>query len=283
MKPQIKIFDTTMRDGELASGIKMNIQQKIALAKLLEEMGIDIIEVGYPGAFQKDFEEIVMISELVKNSIICGLASTNPKEILSLAQALKSASRGRIHLYTPVNLKELSAVDEKQVIEAIRANIQLARNFCDDIEWSAFDAARSQSDFLCKTVETSIAAGATTVNIPDTLGSLLPKEFSSLIVTIVNKVPNIDRAIISVHCHDDLGLAVENSLAALECGVRQIECSIHGLGARKGNANLAAIAREIAKDDKYITNVNLDLIGAIEQLVSQIVKKKGQTNIAYPS
>lgn len=269
--PKVTIFDTTMRDGELTPGVKMDIHQKVSIAKLLEEMHVDVIEVGYPGAFPKDFEEISTISKLIKGAIICGLANSKLEEITSLALALKPATRGRINIYTPVNLKHQSELTEKQTLEAIYNSITLARNYCIDIEWSAFDAPRSDSDFLCRAIEIAIKSGATTITIPDTFGSLSPEEFSSLITMIVNRVPNIDQATISVHCHDDLGLAVDNSIAALSCGARQIEASINGLGARKGNADLAQVVMAISNSQNYQVDIDTSLLTKASQLVSEML------------
>ena len=275
---KVIIFDTTLRDGELTPGVKMNSHQKMSIAKLLEKMRVDVIEVGYPGAFQKDFDEIYTISQQVKNATICGLASSKPEEIASVVSAIKPAARGRIHIYTPVNLKNQSSLSEEQTLEVIRDSIVLARNYCADVEWSAFDAPRSEPDFLCKAVETAIASGATTVSIPDSLGTTLPDEFSVLIDMIFNRVANIDRATISVHCHDDLGLAVENSIAALDCGARQIECSIDGLGARKGNADLEEVVMAIlqrrqfaiAQKQNYKVDIDTSLLSAASELVAQV-------------
>jgi 2-isopropylmalate synthase len=259
-----------MRDGELAPGVKMDLQDKLKLAKLLEAMQVDVIEVGYPGVFSKDFDEIFAISEVVKESTICGLAGCKPDEIYRLAQALKPAARARIHLYTPVNLQHRSKMDEQQLLEVIRNSISIARNHCADIEWSAFDAPGSEPNFLCKAVEVAITSGATTISIPDTFGSLVPQQFSELIEMVSNRVPNIERATISVHCHDDLGLAVDNSLAALTCGARQIECSINGLGARKGNADLAEIVIAIAHHQGYRVNVEPSSLPQASELVAYI-------------
>ncbi|NER28601.1 MAG: 2-isopropylmalate synthase [Symploca sp. SIO1C4] len=268
--PKVTIFDTTMRDGELTPSVKMNINQKVSIAKLLEEMHVDVIEVGYPGVFKKDFDEIFTISKLIKESVICGLANSTPEEITSLALALKPAVRGRINIYTPVNLKQQSELTAKQTLEVIKNSITLARNYCTDIEWSAFDAPRSDSDFLCGAIEIAIKSGATTINIPDSFGSLSPEKFSELITMIVNRVPNIEKATISVHCHDDLGLAVDNSIAALSCGARQIEVSINGLGARKGNADLAQVVMAIDNSQNYRVDINNSLLAKASQLVSQI-------------
>ncbi|NET04541.1 MAG: 2-isopropylmalate synthase [Symploca sp. SIO2B6] len=268
--PKVTIFDTTMRDGELTPSVKMNINQKVSIAKLLEEMHVDVIEVGYPGVFKKDFDEIFTISKLIKESVICGLTNSTPEEITSLALALKPAVRGRINIYTPVNLKQQSELTAKQTLEVIKNSITLARNYCTDIEWSAFDAPRSDHDFLCGAIEIAIKSGATTINIPDSFGSLSPEKFSELITMIVNRVPNIEKATISVHCHDDLGLAVDNSIAALSCGATQIEVSINGLGARKGNADLAQVVMAIDNSQNYRVDINNSLLAKASQLVSQI-------------
>lgn len=259
-----------MRDGELMPGVKMDVHQKLSIAKLLEEMRVDVIEVGYPGAFPKDFDEIFTISKQVKESTICGLASSKQEEIISVASALKPAARGRINIFTPVNLKNQPEGSDLQTLEIIKDSIILARNYCDDVEWSAFDAARSETDFLCKAIELAIKSGATTVCIPDSMGTLSPDNFSELINKIVNQVPNIDQATISVHCHDDLGLAVENSIAGLDDGVRQIECSSNGLGARKGNADLEKVVNAIAQSANYRTDIDLSLLSDASELVNQI-------------
>lgn len=273
---KITIFDTTLRDGELMPGIKMNIQQKIHLAKRLEAMQVDVIEVGYPGAYQKDFDEIFMVAKQVKGSVICGLASSKLDEIASVALAIKPAQRGRIHLYTPVNLHPM--MQAGQTLEMIKDSVNLARNYCIDVEWTGFDATRSEPDFLCRAIETAIHNGATTIGIPDSFGIMTPLEFSQLIDDLMNRVPNIDRAILSVHCHNDRGLAVENSIAAMRRGARQIECSIHGIGARQGNANLAEVVRAIEAENtldptaplRYGANVQLEEIAAVEEVVNQM-------------
>jgi 2-isopropylmalate synthase len=266
---KVLIFDTTMRDGELTPGVKMNLQQKISISQLLENMGIDIIEVGYPGIYQKDFEEVFQISEIIKKSIICGLASANEDEIITLAEAIKPAKRGRIHTYSLVNLKNQS-ISAEQVLAIIKDSVSLARNYCDDIEWSAFDAPRSEPDFLCQAIETAIKSGATTINIPDSLGLASPSAFSQLLQMIFNRVPNIDEAVVSVHCHDDLGLAVKNSLIALNCGVKQIECAINGLGARKGNADLEDVVTGVLQQRNYQVDIDTTLMSKASELVAEI-------------
>jgi 2-isopropylmalate synthase len=266
---KIIIFDTTMRDGELMPGVKFNLQQKISISKLLEEMGIDVIEVGYPANSPSDFDQVLQISKIISNSTICGLAGAKKEEILTAAEAIQPAKRGRIHTYNNVNLKNKDKLRLQDELKSIKDNISLAKNHCGEVEWSAFDAPRSEPDFLCKAIETAINSGATTINIPDSLGLSSPEEFSQLLEMIFNRVPNIDKAFISVHCHDDLGKAIENSLIGLDYGVRQIECAINGLGARKGNADLAAVVREVVNSQNYQTDIDINssLIGKVSNLV----------------
>ncbi len=267
---KVIIFDTTMRDGELMPGVKMNLQQKITISQLLEEMGVDIIEVGYPGSSQKDFDEVFNISKIIKSSIICGLASSNLNEINTLAEAIKPARRGRIHTYTPVNLKNQSKLNAEEVLATIKESVSLARNYCDDVEWTAFDAPRSEPDFLCKSIETAIKNGANTISIPDSLGLASPEDFSQLLQMIFNRVSNINQAVVSVHCHDDLGMAVDNSLIALSCGVRQIECAINGLGARKGNADFSKVVAEVLKQGNYQIEIDTSLMSKAAEFIFQI-------------
>jgi len=270
-KPKITIFDTTLRDGELMPGVELDIQAKIRIAKLLEAMRVDVIEVGYPGAHQQDFDALLTVSQQIKAATICGLAGSRPEEIASVALALKPAARSRINVFTPVNLRN-SSQDQEQTLEVIREGIGLARNYCMDVQWSAFDAARSEPDFLCQAVEAAIRAGATTVCIPDTMGTASPEQFTELIATLVHQVPNIDRAAIAVHCHDDRGLAVQNSIAALDAGARQIECAINGLGARAGNANLTAVVQAIAESQTYEVDIDPAFLGPASDLVAQITE-----------
>ena len=269
---KVIIFDTTMRDGELTPGVKMNLQDKIILSEILEEMGVNIIEVGYPGHYQKDFAETTQLSKLIKKSTICGLASSSRDEIESVGQAIKSAEKGRIHTYTPVNLKNQPRLAEEQALSEIKDSISLARNYCDDVEWSAFDATRSEPDFLCRAIEVAIKSGATTVSIPDSLGLASPEEFSQLIKMVINRIPNINDAVISVHCHDDLGRAVENSLTALNSGARQIECAINGLGARKGNADLEKVVMGVLEQGGYQVEIDTSLMSKASELVSKITR-----------
>ncbi|WP_375469186.1 2-isopropylmalate synthase [uncultured Nostoc sp.] len=267
---KVIIFDTTMRDGELTPGVKMNLQQKITISQLLEEMGVDIIEVGYPGSSPKDFDEVFQISKIIKKSTICGLASSNPNEIITLAEAIKAAKKGRIHTYTPVNIKNQSKLSKEEVLVTIKESVSLARNYCDDVEWSAFDAPRSEPDFLCKSIETAIKSGANTISIPDSLGLASPEDFSQLLQMIFNRVANIDQTVVSVHCHDDLGMAVDNSLIALSCGVRQIECAINGLGARKGNADFSKVVTGVLKRGNYQIDIDTSLMSKAAEFIFQI-------------
>ena len=275
---KIIIFDTTMRDGELMPGVKFNLEQKISISKLLEEMGVDVIEVGYPGNSSSDFEQVLHISKIINNSIICGLAGAKKAEIISAAEAIKPAKRGRIHTYNNVNLKSKEKLRLEEEFYCIKNNISLARNHCGEVEWSAFDAPRSEPDFLCKAIETAINSGATTINIPDSLGLASPKEFSQLLEMIFNRVANIDRAVISVHCHNDLGKAIENSLTGLDYGVRQIECAIDGLGARKGNADLQAVVRQAANLDNYQIDINTSLMNKASDLVIESLASNAKTH-----
>lgn len=263
---KILILDTTMRDGELTPGIKLNLGQKIQLAKLLENIGLDLIEIGYPGVYKKDFQEIFTISKYIKKSIICGLASSKKQEIIQLKLAIKPAIRKRIHLFTMINLKGKLNVNKQEILNLIEDSIKLAKNYTDDVQWLPFNAVKSDPDFLCQTIETAINHGAKTINIPDTLGNYSTEEFGDLISLIINRVPNIEKAVISVHCHNDLGLAVDNSLAAITKGARQIECAINGLGARKGNADLEKVVSKIKSLDGYNTHIKLDLISEASKL-----------------
>lgn len=274
-KNRVIIFDTTLRDGELTPGVRMNTQEKLSIAKVLEAVGVDIIEVGYPGYAEKDFNEIFNISKVLERATICGLASSSKDEIASVAKAIKPAKNGRIHTYTSVNIKG-SKTSNSQVLAAIKESIFFSRNYCEDVEWSAFNAPRSEPDFLCKAIEVAIKSGANTISIPDTLGSMSPEEFAQLIEMIFNRVPNIDKPVVAVHCHDDLGMAVDNSLIALNCGARQIECSINGLGARKGNADFEGVVMGVLKSENYHVKIDISLISAVSELVTKItgIEKK---------
>src|SRR5438270_4853525 len=241
---RVIIFDTTLRDGEQSPGASMNLDEKIKIATLLEEMGVDVIEAGFPIASNGDFEAVREIAKVVKNSTICGLARAGRMDIDRAWEALKHAKRPRIHSFlstSPLHMKYKLQMTPEQVHQAVIDSISHARNLCDDVEWSPEDGSRTEHDFLCRTVESAIKAGARTINIPDTVGYAVPDEFAALIRMLFERVPNIDKAVVSVHCHKDLGLAVANSLAAIGAGARQVECTINGLGERAGNASLEEI------------------------------------------
>jgi 2-isopropylmalate synthase len=241
---EIKIFDTTLRDGEQSPGASMNLSEKIRIAEVLEDMGVDIIEAGFPIASDGDFEAVNEIAKLVKGSIICGLARSSRGDIERCAEAIKPAERGRIHTFistSPLHMKYKLQMQPEDVHKAVIDSVTYARNFTEDVEWSCEDGSRTEHDFMCQTIESAIKAGATTINIPDTVGYAMPSEYAALIEMVKNRVPNIDKAVISVHCHNDLGLAVANSLAAVQSGARQVECTINGLGERAGNAAMEEI------------------------------------------
>jgi 2-isopropylmalate synthase len=267
---KIIILDTTLRDGELAPGVQFTRQQKLEIAIKLERLGVDIIEVGYPGKYEDDLQDIFEISPSIHQSKICSLARDQESEIMKAARSIKPASRGRIHLYTNVLLP--SKAREEKVLVEIEKSVRLARNYCDDIQWSAFDATRSDVHFLCRAIAVAFDSGAKTIGIPDSLGVALPESFSQLIQTIYNRVSHLDRAILSVHCHNDRGMAVENTIAAIESGVRQIECTIDGLGARKGNTDLAKVVNTLRDQTGYKTSIQTTFLSLVSAFVRQTIK-----------
>lgn len=241
---RIIIFDTTLRDGEQSPGMSMNLEEKLLVAEALDAMGVDVIEAGFAQASNGDFEAVHEIASRIKNAVVCSLARAKPGDIERAAEALKPAKQFRIHTFistSDIHLKYQFRLSREQVLEIIRDTVTLARKFTDNVEWSAMDSTRSDRDYLCKAVETAIKAGATTVNIPDTVGYATPDDYGALIAYLKNNVPNIDKAIISTHCQNDLGLATANSLAAIRNGARQIECTINGIGERAGNCSLEEV------------------------------------------
>jgi 2-isopropylmalate synthase len=243
-KERVIIFDTTLRDGEQCPGATMTFEEKLAVAALLDEMGVDVIEAGYPAASNGDFDAVAEIAKRTKRAIVAGLARTAPNDIDRAAAAVKGALRPRVHTFvstSPVHMKYKLQKSADEVLAMSVASVTRARNLVDDVEWSAEDGTRTEIDFLCRCVEAVIKAGATTVNIPDTVGYATPDEYRALFRTVRERVPNSDKAVFSVHCHNDLGLAVANSLAGVEGGARQIECTINGIGERAGNAALEEI------------------------------------------
>ena len=283
---RVIIFDTTLRDGEQAPGATMNLEEKLLIAKLLEQMNVDVIEAGFAAASPGDFNAVQKIASEIKDSAICSLARAIKSDIEKAGEAVRPNDRARIHTFistSDIHIKYQMRKSKDEVIEAIKESVSLARNLCSDIEWSGMDATRSDKDFLFKAIETAIAAGAKTVNIPDTVGYITPWEFHNLILEIKNKVPNIDKAIISVHCHNDLGLAVANSLVAIDAGARQIECAINGIGERAGNTALEEIVMALkTRADFYKIDSKVDskLISRISKLVSNITGFPVQYNKA---
>jgi len=238
---RVYIFDTTLRDGEQSPGASMTLEEKLQIAELLDQMGVDIIEAGFPAASNGDFESVAEVAKLVREAQVCGLCRANEKDLDRAAEAVRGAQNGRIHTFistSPVHMKHKLQMTPEQVLEAISFSVNHARNHVDNVEWSPEDATRTDRDFLCLTVETAIKAGATVINIPDTVGYTMPQEYFEMITMLRDRVPNIDKVVLSTHCHNDLGLAVANSLAGVKAGPRQIECSINGFGERAGNAAL---------------------------------------------
>jgi 2-isopropylmalate synthase len=243
-KDRVVIFDTTLRDGEQCPGATMTHEEKLEVAEILDTMGVDIIEAGFPIASEGDFAAVHEIAKRAKNSVICGLSRAGVKDIDRCAEAIKPAKRRRIHTFistSPVHMKYKLQKEPHEVYEMVVAQFARARGHTDDVEWSAEDATRTERDFLCRCVEAAINAGATTINIPDTVGYTVPEEYFALIEMLRTRVPNADKARFSTHCHNDLGMAVANSLAGVKAGARQIECTINGIGERAGNAALEEV------------------------------------------
>ncbi|NOT71549.1 MAG: 2-isopropylmalate synthase [Hyphomicrobium sp.] len=283
---QIIIFDTTLRDGEQCPGATMTFEEKLQVAELLDEMGVDVIEAGFPIASEGDFESVMEIAKLAKHSVICGLARANFADIDRAGEAIKHARRGRIHTFigtSPLHRQHQLQLDQDQVYERVVASVTRARGYTDDVEWSAMDATRTEHDYLCRVVEAAIKAGATTINIPDTVGYALPEDYFELISMLRNRVPGMDKVIISTHCHDDLGLAVANSLAGVRAGARQIECTINGLGERAGNAALEEVVMAIRTRHDLLphrTGIKSEMLSRASKLVSTVTNFPVQYNKA---
>ena len=283
---RVRIFDTTLRDGEQSPGASMTLEEKMEVADLLDEMGVDIIEAGFPIASNGDFEAVSEIAKRVKNATVCGLARAGFKDIDRAGEALKGARQPRIHIFiatSPVHMKHKLNMEPDQVLEATFAAVTRGRQWTDDIEWSAEDATRAEPDFLAKCVETAIKAGATTINIPDTVGYATPQEYFELISFLRNNVTGAEKAIFSTHCHNDLGLGVANSLAGVLAGARQVECTINGIGERAGNAALEEIvmALKVRGDAMpFITGIKTPYIARASKLVSNVTAFPVQYNKA---
>ncbi|MFH6781977.1 MULTISPECIES: 2-isopropylmalate synthase [Methylobacterium] len=245
---RVLIFDTTLRDGEQCPGATMTLEEKLAVAEMLDTMGVDIIEAGFPIASNGDFEAVAEIARRSRSAVIAGLARAIPADIARAGEAVRFARRGRIHTFvstSPIHLAHQMRKTEDEVLEIILKTVAQARDLVEDVEWSAMDATRTPIDYLCRCVEAAIRAGATTINLPDTVGYATPEEYRAMFRSVRERVPNSDKAVFSVHCHNDLGLAVANSLAGIEGGARQIECTINGIGERAGNAALEEIVMAI--------------------------------------
>ncbi len=283
---QVFIFDTTLRDGEQCPGATMNFEEKIEVARFLEEMGVDIIEAGFPIASDGDFEAVSAIAKQVKNSVVCGLSRAGMKDIDRAGEAVKHAARPRIHTFlstSPVHRKHKLNKSEAEVLGMIHDQVKRARNWCDDVEWSAEDATRTEMDYLIQCVDTAIKAGATTINLPDTVGYATPEEYAAMFRTVRESVADSDKAIFSAHCHNDLGMAVANSLAAIGAGVRQIECTVNGIGERAGNAALEEIVMAIkTRGDvlPYRTRIQSEMLNRASKLVAAATSFPVQYNKA---
>lgn len=282
----IVIFDTTMRDGEQSPGASMTLNEKLALGELLEDMGVNIIEAGFPAASMGDFEAVREIASRSENAVICGLARSTPSDIDRCAEAVRHAARPRIHTFistSPVHMKHKLKMGENAVLEAVGRSVAQARNLVDDVEWSPEDATRTEWEFLLKCVDAAITSGATTINIPDTVGYTHPEEYGALIRKLIETVPDSDKVIWSTHCHNDLGLAVANSLAGVSAGARQVECTINGLGERAGNAALEEVVMALrVRNDTLPFNTDMDAtkLATASKMVSRITGFPVQYNKA---
>ncbi|MDD1793895.1 2-isopropylmalate synthase [Enterovibrio makurazakiensis] len=286
MKDRVIIFDTTLRDGEQALSASLTVKEKLQIALALERLGVDVIEAGFPVSSPGDFESVQTIAKTIKNSRICGLSRAVNKDIDVAAESLKAAEAFRIHTFlstSTIHVQDKLRRSYDQVVEMGVNAVKRARRYTDDVEFSCEDAGRTPIDNLCRMVEEAIKAGATTVNIPDTVGYTVPGEFGGIIETLFNRVPNIDKAVISVHCHDDLGMSVANSIAAVQAGARQIEGTINGIGERAGNCALEEIAMIIKTRSELLgvdTGINHTEISRTSKMVSQLCNMPIQSNKA---
>ena len=285
-KDRVLIFDTTLRDGEQSPGASMTLDEKLKIATLLDEMGVDIIEAGFPIASEGDFEAVTAIAKMVRHAAVCGLSRASKNDIDRNWQAIQHARHPRIHTFlstSPLHMKFKLQMEPSQVIDKIAESVAYARTLCDDVQWSPEDGTRTEHDFLCLAVRTAIEAGATTINIPDTVGYTAPGESAALIRMLRERVPEIANVVISTHCHNDLGMAVANALAAVEAGARQVECTINGLGERAGNAALEEIVMALrVRGDilPFETQVDTTKIMQASRLVSAVTGFPVQFNKA---
>lgn len=285
MDQKVFIFDTTLRDGEQVPGCKLNTKEKLNLALKLEELGVDIIEAGFPISSPGDFESVTEISKVIRNASVCGLSRAVHKDIEVAAQALKFAKRPRIHTgigTSDYHIKAKFNATREEILQRAVQAVTWAKNFVDDVEFYAEDAGRTDNDYLARVVEAVIKAGATVVNIPDTTGYCLPQQYGDKIAYLMNHVPNVDKAILSCHCHNDLGLATANSIQGVIAGARQIECTINGLGERAGNTSLEEVVM-VLKQHKHLglyTNINTQLLNPLSREVSDTMRVPVQLNKA---
>jgi 2-isopropylmalate synthase len=283
---RIIVFDTTLRDGEQAPGFSMDVPAKLAMAHALDSLGVDIIEAGFPIASPADAEAVRQIAIAIRRPIVAALARTRREDIEAAAEALVPAARSRIHTFlatSDLHLTRKLRITREECLESAVAAVKLARTFTDDVEFSAEDATRSDPDFLCRVIEAVIAVGCTTVNLPDTVGYATPEEHRDFFADIIARVPNSGKAMFSAHCHNDLGLAVANSLAAIQGGVRQVECAMNGIGERAGNASLEELVMALrVRQDRlpYDTGVHSEALFEVSQLLAQITSEPVQANKA---
>ncbi len=286
MARMVRIFDTTLRDGEQAPGCSMNLQEKVEVARQLERLGVDVMEAGFPAASPGDLASVQAVAAVVKSSTVAGLCRALEKDIDAGWEALKAAAAPRIHTFiatSPIHMEHKLKMSADQVVERATAAVKYAKKFCSDVEFSAEDASRSDPAFLCRVFEAVIDAGATVLNIPDTVGYAIPEEFGRMVAYVKAHTPNIHKALISVHCHNDLGLGVANTLAAAVAGADQLECTINGLGERAGNASLEEIIMALRTRKDLLdlsTRVDTTQIYATSRLVSQVTGVKVQPNKA---
>ncbi|AMO37131.1 2-isopropylmalate synthase [Thauera humireducens] len=286
MKDALIIFDTTLRDGEQSPGASMTREEKLRIARQLERMRVDVIEAGFPAASPGDFDAVRSIAEAIKESAVCGLARANENDIRRAGEAIRPAARGRIHTFiatSPIHMEKKLRMTPDQVVEQAVKAIGWAREYTDDVEFSAEDAGRSEIDFLVRIFDAVIQAGAKTINVPDTVGYNVPEQYAATLRTLIERVPNSDKVVWSVHCHNDLGLAVANSLAAVRAGARQVECTINGLGERAGNASLEEIVMAVrTRADVFPVETRIDTTQIVpaSKLVSQVTGYPVQPNKA---
>ena len=275
-KNQIIIFDTTLRDGEQSPGASMSLEEKIKIAHAFQDLGVDVMEAGFPAASQGDFEAVTEISKILKTTTPCGLARALKNDLEKCVESLKHAKNFRIHTFvstSDLHIKHKLQKTREEVLDLIKFSVEFAKKHTDDVEWSPEDATRTNPDYLCKTVELAIKCGAKTINIPDTVGYALPSDYERIIKDLFNRVPNIDKVVVSTHTHNDLGLGVANALAGISAGARQVECTINGIGERAGNAALEEIVMALkTRNDlmPFSTNINTKKISACSKLVSSV-------------